>query len=54
MGRRLDGVDALQIKRWRGFKRHLAQIEKNCPVMDLSCRKKQRQALLQWSYNPFI
>jgi len=54
MGRRLDDIDAIQIKRWRAFKRHLVQIEKNCRVMDLSCRPRQRQALLQWAYDPFI
>lgn len=54
MGRRIPAVDSLQIKRWRAFRRHLAQIEKNCVPFDMMCRKKQRQALLQWAYNPFI
>lgn len=53
-GRRLPKVDEKQIKRWRSFRRHRAQVEKNCGVMDFECRKKQRQALLQWAYNPFI
>ena len=54
MGRRLPLVDEIQIKRWKSFIRHKAQIEKNCPPFDISCRKKQRQALLQWAYNPFL
>jgi hypothetical protein len=53
IGRRDPMIDDIQIKRWRSFKRHYAQVEKNCPN-DISCRPKQRQALLQWSYNCFI
>ena len=54
MGRRLPDIDAVQIKRWHSFRRHLAQIQKNCLPHDLSCRPRQRQALLQWAYNPFV
>ena len=54
MGRRLSVVDDIQIKRWKSFKRHKAQIEKNCKMLDFECRQKQRQALLQWAYNPFF
>ncbi len=54
MGRRLPKVDEIQIKRWRAFRRHKIQIMKNCMIMDFDCRKKQRQALLQWAYNPFF
>ena len=54
MGRRLPDIDRLQIKRWKSFKRHQAQIWHNCLPFDLDCRKKQRQALLQWAYNPFF
>ena len=54
MGRRIPEIDVIQIKRWRAFKRHKAQLEKNCWYGNLNCRTKQRQALLQWGYNPFI
>ena len=50
MGRRC--VDDLrQIGRWRAVRRHAAQLKKNCRRGDLSCRKKQRQALLHWAYD---
>ena len=54
MGRRIDDVDKIQIKRWKAFKRHKAQVFKNCALYDFNCRKKQRQALLQWAYDPFF
>jgi hypothetical protein len=54
IGRRDPNVDPLQIKRWKSFKRHKGQILKNCKPKDLSCRPKQRQALLQWAYNPIF
>jgi hypothetical protein len=50
MGRRSD-MDEHQIKRWRAMTRHIAQIRKNCLKGDLSCRPKQRQALLNWAYD---
>ena len=53
-GRRLPEADEIQIKRWRSFRRHLAQVEKNCMPLDIACRTRQRQALLQWAYNPVI
>ena len=50
MGRRMED-DGRQIGRWRAMKRHIAQLRKNCSPGDLDCRKKQRQALLQWAYD---
>ena len=54
MGRRIPSIDKIQIKRWKNFNRHVMAIKKNCESNDLTCRKKQRQAILQWAYNPFI
>ena len=53
MGRRLPNVDVTQIKRWKNFRRHVTAIEKNCEKGNLDCRKRQRQAILQWAYNPY-
>ena len=43
--------DDRQIGRWRAIRRHIAQIEKNCPPKTLDCRPRQRQALLHWAYD---
>ena len=53
-GRRIKGVDEVQIQRWLNFTRHVKAIAKNCEKNDLSCRRRQRQAILQWAYDPFI
>jgi hypothetical protein len=50
MGRRCPD-DERQIKRWKAMKRHIAQIRKHCKMGDLTCRPKQRQALLNWAYD---
>lgn len=55
VGRRIPGVDRFQIDRWKAFgRRHIPQVRKNCDPGDIACRPRQRQALLQWAYNPFI
>ncbi|CAN5206882.1 hypothetical protein BH09PSE6_BH09PSE6_30480 [soil metagenome] len=48
MGRRCDHDDQ-QIGRWRAIARHIGQIKANCRQGDLSCRPRQRQALLHWA-----
>ena len=53
-GRRITNIDQIQIKRWKNFNRHVMAIKKNCEPNNLGCRPKQRQAILQWAYNPFI
>lgn len=50
MGRRHED-DPRQIGRWRAMSRHVAQIDKHCEIGDMSCRPRQRQALLHWAYD---
>jgi hypothetical protein len=33
------------------MRRHVAQVRQNCEPGDLWCRRRQRQALLQWAYD---
>lgn len=51
MGRRSED-DARQIKRWKQIARHSAQVKKN-GLGDPLKRARQRQTLLQWSWNAF-
>ena len=51
MGRRMPVEDTRQIKRWKAMRRHLRQIERHCEPGHLTCRRRQRQALLHWAYD---
>lgn len=51
LGRRHED-DARQIKRWKNMKRHILWLQGGCPMRGiLSCRPRQRQALLHWAYD---
>lgn len=50
MGRR-SVDDQRQIARWKAIKRHISQVRLNCRKGDLTCRPRQRQALLHWAYD---
>lgn len=51
LGRRKPLEDRRQIERWQKMVRHLAQIRYGCRPGDMTCRPRQRQALLHWGYN---
>jgi hypothetical protein len=51
MGRRLPDEDARQIRRWKAIRRHVRQLQRNCEPGDVTCRPRQRQALLHWAYD---
>jgi hypothetical protein len=50
VGCRMPEEDARQIS-WKLIKRNDAQINLHCAKGDLTCRKRQRQALLHWAYD---
>jgi len=50
MGRR-GPDDERQIRRWAAMVRHVVQLKKGCRPGDLTCRRRQRQALLHWAYD---
>jgi len=64
LGRRQPGVDEVQIARWRAFTRHRGQIlasyrrlgrrRPRTVAQKRRHRPRQRQALLQWAYNPYV
>ena len=64
IGRRDPAVDAVQIARWKAFVRHQAQIvasyrrlgqhRPRTAAQKRRHRPRQRQALLQWGYNPYV
>jgi hypothetical protein len=51
MGRRMPEEDRRQVKRWKAFRRHIAQVRMKCEPGDVYCRPRQRQALLHWAYD---
>jgi hypothetical protein len=51
MGRR-HADDARQINRWQKMTRHVIWLQNGCGVRGpLTCRPRQRQALLHWAYD---
>lgn len=58
LGRRQPGVDEVQVARWRAFVRHRAQVAASgrrarTRAQKRAHRPRQRQALLQWAYDPY-
>lgn len=51
MGRRIPEEDRKQVKRWKNMIRHIAQVKKYCVPGDITCRRRQRQAILHWAYD---
>jgi hypothetical protein len=51
MGRRMPDEDRRQIKRWKAMARHIAQLKRACEPGEVTCRRRQRQALLHWAYD---
>jgi len=51
VGRRIPTEDQRQIKRWVAMKRHTTQLRNACIPGDLTCRRRQRQAVMHWSYD---
>jgi hypothetical protein len=64
LGRRDEAIDRIQIARWRAFTRHRAQIlasykrlgarRPRTAAQKRTHRPRQRQALLQWAYRPYV
>jgi hypothetical protein len=51
LGRRMPEEDRRQIRRWKAIRRHVRQVQKYCEPGELTCRRRQRQALLHWAYD---
>jgi hypothetical protein len=50
MGRRCAD-DTRQIRRWQALRRHIGALRSACPPGEMTCRPRQRQALLHWAYD---